>query len=118
MTRALEGKYGTQGGPSPNNPAFWAGTWGLCFMLTGWMLRTVLETSFLLHFVSVFQMRSLRTPRGSMVTLLLEWYKQQSPPLAQGSFFSLLLLCLPRALSLMECPLFFIKETLGIFVLA
>ena len=57
----------------------WAGTWGLCFKLTGRMLRTVLETSLLLHFVSVLQMRSLRT-------LLLEWYKQQSPPLAQGSF--------------------------------
>ena len=87
------------------------------------MLGTVLETNLLLHFVSVLQMRSLRSPRRVTRTVLLEWYKQQSPPSAQGSFLpsapALLLLPALSAwscffpFSLRECPLFFIKETLG-----
>lgn len=87
------------------------------------MLGTVLETNFLLHFVSVLQMRSLRSPRRVTRTVLLKCYKKQSPPSAQGSFSpsapALLLLPALSAwscffpFSLRECPLFFIKESLG-----
>lgn len=87
------------------------------------MLGTVLETNLLLHFVSVLQMRSLRSPRRVTRTVLLKCYKKQSPPSAQGSFSpsapALLLLPALSAwscffpFSLRECPLFFIKESLG-----
>lgn len=87
------------------------------------MLGTVLETNLLLHVVSVLQMRSLRSPRRVTRTVLLKWYKNQSPPSAQGSFSpsapALLLLPALSAwscffpFSLRACPLFFIKESLG-----